>query len=116
MSDHKGAAALFNVLPTAKELVEDRGYDGDGFRAALAARGITPYIPPRKNRKVQHPYCKALFRHVSATKLRMCSPGSWTSAASPCATALAPLPSCHPLSSPQWSSSGSNECVLSRGL
>jgi transposase len=81
MSDHKGAAALLNVLPTAKELGEDRGYDSDGFRAAPAARGITPYIPPRKNRKVQHPYCEALFRHVSATKLRICSPGSWTGTA-----------------------------------
>jgi transposase len=61
-SDHKGAVLLFDALPNAKELLGDKGYDSDWFRAALAARGITPCIPPKSNRKVQHPYDKAVCK------------------------------------------------------
>ena len=62
MSDHKGAFLLLSALPRAKELLGDKGYDSDWFRAALAERGITPCIPPRKNRKVQYHYDKDLYR------------------------------------------------------
>lgn len=62
MSDHKGALLLFSALPRARELLGDKGYDSDWFRAALTERGITPCIPPRKNRKVQHHYDKELYR------------------------------------------------------
>jgi transposase len=62
MSDHKGAVLLFDALPNAKELLGDKGYDSDWFRAALAARGITPCIPPKSNRKVQYPYDKAAYK------------------------------------------------------
>jgi transposase len=62
MSDHKGAALLFDALPNAKELLGDKGYDSDWFRAALAARGITPCIPPKSNRKVQYRYDKAVYK------------------------------------------------------
>ncbi|NJS14192.1 MAG: IS5 family transposase [Sphingopyxis sp.] len=62
MSDHKGALLLLSALPQAKELLADKGYDSDWFRAALTERGITPCIPPRKNRKVQYHYDKDLYR------------------------------------------------------
>jgi transposase len=52
---------ILDALPEAKELPADCGYDSDKFRAALIERGITPCIPPRKNRKVQHHYCKTLY-------------------------------------------------------
>ena len=42
MSDHKGARLLLGALPNARELLGDKGYDSDWFRAALVARGITP--------------------------------------------------------------------------
>ena len=45
-SDHKGAATLLSELPGASEMLGDKGYDGDAYRAALIARGITPCIPP----------------------------------------------------------------------
>ncbi len=35
MSDYKGAALMLNVLPCAKELLGDKGYDADWFRQAL---------------------------------------------------------------------------------
>ena len=62
MSDHKGAALMFDALPNTKELLGDKGYDSDWFRAALTARGITPCIPPKSNRKVQHHYDKAVYK------------------------------------------------------
>ena len=58
MSDHNGALLLLSALPRAKELLADKGYDSDWFRAALTARDISPCIPPRKNRKLQHHYDK----------------------------------------------------------
>ncbi len=54
ISDHKAAALLFDALANAKELLGDKGYDSDRFRAALTARGITPCIPQKSNRKVQY--------------------------------------------------------------
>jgi len=62
MSDYKGAALLMESLPPARDLLADRGYDSDGFRAALAARGITPCIPSRKHRKVAIAYDAILYR------------------------------------------------------
>ena len=53
---------MLHALPPAKELIADRGYDSDEFRAALVAKKITPCIPPRKNRKVQHTYDRELYR------------------------------------------------------
>ena len=62
MSDYKGAALMLPVLPKAKALLGDRGYDADWLRKALAARGIVACIPSKANRKVQIPHDKALYR------------------------------------------------------
>jgi transposase len=61
-SDHRGAALLLGALPNATALIGDRGYDSDWFRAALQKRKIEPCIPPKKNRKIDLPYDKALYR------------------------------------------------------
>ena len=57
-SDHTGVATLLPGLPPAKDLIGDKGYDSD----ALIARGITPCIPPRANRKHPATYCKILYK------------------------------------------------------
>ena len=62
MNDHKGAALLIDALPPARELLGDRDYDSNDFRAALVSKGITPCIPPRKNRKIVIEYDKILYR------------------------------------------------------
>lgn len=62
MSDYKGAALLLDSLPKARELLADRGYDADWFRNALIEQGITPCIPPKKNRKIQLKYDKPLYQ------------------------------------------------------
>lgn len=62
MSDYKGAALVLNALPDSSELLADRGYDAGWFREALMAKGITPCIPSKKNRKLQIPYDKTLYK------------------------------------------------------
>ena len=61
-SDYKGAEMLMPALPEARELLADRGYDADWFRETLKTKGITPCIPPKKNRKTQHEYDKDLYK------------------------------------------------------
>jgi transposase len=53
---------LLPALPPARELLADRGYHSNRFRAELAARGITPSIPSTKSRKVPLLYDKVLYR------------------------------------------------------
>lgn len=43
-------------------MITDRGYDGDWFRRALAARGTAPSIPSKSNRKVTIPHDPVLYR------------------------------------------------------
>ena len=62
MNDHKGARLLLPALPPARDLLADRGYDSDRFRAGLVERGIEPCIPSTKSRKVQLPYDKTLYK------------------------------------------------------
>jgi len=62
MSDYKGAAVLVPTLPKAKELLADRGYDADWFRAGLLEKDILPCIPPKKNRNVQIDYDITLYK------------------------------------------------------
>jgi transposase len=62
VSDFKGAALMLDDLAEAKALIGDRGYDADGFRQALIAKGITPCIPSKANRKVQIPHDPILYR------------------------------------------------------
>ena len=61
-SDYKGAALMLDALPSAKAMLGDRGYDADWFRNALIAKGITPCIPSKTNRKIPIPHDKALYR------------------------------------------------------
>ena len=62
VSDYKGADMVLGQLPRSKILSGDKGYDSLAFREALKDRGIEPCIPPRKNRKIQFGYDKALYK------------------------------------------------------
>ena len=62
MSDYKGARHIAQALPRARYMLADRGYDADWFREALRDKGIEPCIPPKKNRKIQTPYDKDLYK------------------------------------------------------
>jgi len=43
---------MLPALPPARELLADRGYDSNRFRAVPLERGITPCIPPIHSRKI----------------------------------------------------------------
>ncbi len=63
MNNHRGAALMLGALPqSARELLADRGYDRNAFRAALAAKGITSCIPSKRNRMLPIPHDAALCR------------------------------------------------------
>jgi len=62
MSDYRGAALMLPALPRAKELLADKGYDADWFRAGLAKRRIAACIPSKSNRKTPIPFDVALYR------------------------------------------------------
>ena len=53
---------MLGVLPKAKTLIADRGYDSNWFRNALKERGTEPCIPPTKSRKTPLAYDKTLYR------------------------------------------------------
>ncbi len=72
MSDHKGAALIYPMLPDAETPIADKGYDSDAFRGALGERGITPCIPPREPSAIC-PQPTARLCTDSATRSRTCS-------------------------------------------
>jgi transposase len=61
-SDFKGAYTLLPDLPPTKMVLGDRGYDGNKVRKIVSEQGITPCIPPRKNRKIQTEYCETTYK------------------------------------------------------
>jgi transposase len=61
VSDHKGAAIIYPLLPKAHTLIADKGYDSDAFRDALRECRITPCIPPRAKRRSPATSCKSTY-------------------------------------------------------
>ena len=53
---------MLDALPKANAMLGDRGYDADWFRGALIAKGITPCIPSKANRKIPIPHDRMLYR------------------------------------------------------
>ena len=104
MSDYKGAALMLAVLPKAKELLGDKGYDADWFRKALAERGITACIPSKSNRNA--PIDMTTRFTASVTRSKICSESLRIGDAFIPATIDAPIHSCQQSASPHSSSSG----------
>lgn len=49
MSNHKGAARMFDAMPQGPVLLGERGYDAHWFREARPARGTIASIPSRES-------------------------------------------------------------------
>jgi len=62
LSDDTGARCLLPSLSHATHLIADRGYDAEWFITALKTQGVTPCIPPRKNRTTRLRYSKTLYK------------------------------------------------------
>lgn len=73
--DCKVAKACIEAVPPSAELVADKGYDSKALREWLEERGTTAVIPPRKNRKVQYDYDKAIYKQRNVIERLFCRQG-----------------------------------------
>ena len=107
MSDYKGAALILPTMPKAKQLLADKGYDADWFRAALAKRRILACIPSKTNRKTAIPHDALLYKQRH--KIENMFGRSKTGDASTPDTTVAHTHTSLQSASPQPSSSGCNQ-------
>ena len=65
VADCTQAEALIDGI-AAEHLLADRGYDTNKVLAMARERGMTPVIPPKRNRKVAREYDEVLYqaRHL----------------------------------------------------
>lgn len=64
-------------MPPSAELVADKGYDSQALREWLAERGTQAVIPPRRNRKIQYDYDKAIYRQRNVVEQLFCRIKDW---------------------------------------
>ena len=60
-ADCTQAARLIEAV-RAEHLLADKGYDTDAILEQAKDQGINTVIPPRKNRAIQRPYDKDLYK------------------------------------------------------
>jgi transposase len=77
VSNYISAVALLDTLPRAQWLLGDLGYDGDWFREALQAKGITPSIPGRKSRTEPIHYDKRRYRRRNRIEIMFGRLNDW---------------------------------------
>jgi IS5 family transposase len=95
------AEACVSLIPGVSQLLADKGYDTDAFRAFLKDNGIKPVIPEKSNRKKRVRYERKPTK--TATWSSAASVASRTSDASPPATTSSPeTSSLHRASSLRW--------------
>jgi transposase len=71
------AQHCIEALPPSAELVADKGYDSRALREWLEARGTTPVIPPRRYRKIQYAYDRAVYRQRNIVERMFCRLKDW---------------------------------------
>jgi transposase len=75
--DCKVAQRCIEAMPVSAELVADKGYDSKALREWLTERGTQTVIPPRKNRKVQYDYDKAIYKQRNIIERMFCRLKDW---------------------------------------
>lgn len=64
-------------MQASAELVADKGYDSQALREWLVERGTEPVIPPRKNRKIQYDYDRAIYKQRNVIERKFCRFKDW---------------------------------------
>ena len=77
VNDCTVAQLCIQAVPPSAHLVADKGYDSQALREWLVERGTQPVIPPRKNRKVQYEYDKAIYRQRNVVERMFCRFKDW---------------------------------------
>ena len=75
--DCKLAQLCIAAMPASGELVADKDYDSQALRDWLNERGIEPVIPPRRNRKIQYGYDRAIYKQRSVIERMVCRFKDW---------------------------------------
>lgn len=75
--DCKVARLCIEALPPCAELVADKGYDSQALREWLDERGTEAVIPPRRNRKVQYEYDRAVYKQRKVIERMFCRLKDW---------------------------------------
>lgn len=75
--DCKVAKLCIEAIPPSAELVADKGYDSQALREWLVERGTEPVIPPRKNRKIQYDYDRAIYKQRNVVERMFCRFKDW---------------------------------------
>ena len=66
------AEACVSLIPGITELLADKGYDTNAFRAFLKAHGIKPIIPGKSNRKKRIRYDKEAYKGRNVVERCFC--------------------------------------------
>ena len=75
--DCKVAKLSIEALPPSAERVANKGYDSQALREWLDERGTQAVIPPRKNRKIQYEYDKAIYKQRNVIERMFCRLKDW---------------------------------------
>ena len=71
------ARLCIEALPPSAERVADKGYDSQALREWLDERGAQAVIPPRRNRKIQYEYDKAIYKQRNVIERMFCRLKDW---------------------------------------
>ena len=71
------AETCVSLIPGITELVADKGYDTDAFRAFLKERGIKTVIPGKSNRKKPIRYDKEAYKGRNVIERCFCRLKDW---------------------------------------
>ena len=66
------AEACVSLIPGITELLADKGYDTDAFRAFLKEHGIKPVFPGKSNRKKRIRYDKEAYKGRNVVERCFC--------------------------------------------
>jgi transposase len=72
VADVTGAATLLAATAPSEQMIGDKGYDADHLRLFLQARGTTPVIPNKVNRKRLFPFDAELYRLRNVIERTFC--------------------------------------------
>jgi transposase len=69
-ADCSMAQECVSLIPGIKELLADKGYDTDAFRAFLGKQGLKPVIPGKSNRKKHVRHDKKAYKKRNVIERR----------------------------------------------
>ena len=79
VADCTAGHELLKLLPDARILHADKGYDSNAIRGQVEANGTMPNIPPKVNRRWKNNFSPVLYRNRNAIEHMFCPPQGFPS-------------------------------------